>query len=95
MTEPPRTVQSYIDQTPASPDGTPTDFLIATSVLGAWITWQFRIETTGVPSSILPRQTGEDRGGGRPRARRRPFQIMICRFRRSSLWLSPSLPSPV
>lgn len=69
MTEPPRTVQSYIDQTPAWPDGKVgavlTAFLfpvlladagihfllsvlIASSLLGAWITSQFRIETTGV-----------------------------------------------
>ena len=90
MTEPPRTVQSDIDQTPiirrrtwSSPRVASKDrgklvisafakvgavltaflfpvlladaginfllsVLIASSLLGAWATWQFRIETTGV-----------------------------------------------
>jgi len=37
MTEPPRTVQSYIDQTPAWPDGTPTDFIPMTAM--QWRIW--------------------------------------------------------
>jgi putative MFS transporter len=37
MTEPPRTVQSYIDQTPAWPDGTPTDFIPMTGM--QWRIW--------------------------------------------------------
>jgi MFS family permease len=37
MTEPPRTVQSYIDQTPAWPDGTPTDFIPMTTM--QWRIW--------------------------------------------------------
>src|SRR3982751_748922 len=37
MTEPPRTVQSYIDQTPAWPDGTPTDFVPMTAM--QWRIW--------------------------------------------------------
>jgi MFS transporter, putative metabolite transport protein len=37
MTEPPRTVQGYIDQTPAWPDGTPTDFIPMTGM--QWRIW--------------------------------------------------------
>jgi MFS transporter, putative metabolite transport protein len=37
MTELPRTVQSYIDQTPAWPDGTPTDFIPMTGM--QWRIW--------------------------------------------------------
>ena len=37
MSEPPRTVQSYIDQTPAWPDGTPTDFIPMTAM--QWRIW--------------------------------------------------------
>jgi MFS transporter, putative metabolite transport protein len=37
MTEPPRTVQSYIDQAPAWPDGTPTDFIPMTAM--QWRIW--------------------------------------------------------
>src|SRR5215208_3670603 len=37
MTEPPRTVQGYIDQTPAWPDGTPTDFVPMTAM--QWRIW--------------------------------------------------------
>jgi MFS family permease len=37
MTELPRTVQSYIDQTPAWPDGTPTDFVPMTAM--QWRIW--------------------------------------------------------
>ena len=37
MTEPPRTVQSYIDQTPAWPDGTPTVFVPMTDM--QWRIW--------------------------------------------------------
>jgi MFS family permease len=37
MTEPPRTVQSYIDQTPFWPDGTPTVFVPMTSM--QWRIW--------------------------------------------------------
>jgi MFS transporter, putative metabolite transport protein len=37
MTEAPRTVQSYIDQTPAWPDGTPTDFIPMTGM--QWRIW--------------------------------------------------------
>lgn len=37
MTEPPRTVQSYIDQAPAWPDGTPTDFIPMTGM--QWRIW--------------------------------------------------------
>jgi MFS transporter, putative metabolite transport protein len=37
MTELPRTVQSYIDQTPAWPDGTPTDFIPMTAM--QWRIW--------------------------------------------------------
>ncbi|HZX86147.1 MAG TPA: MFS transporter [Reyranella sp.] len=37
MTEPPRSVQSYIDQTPAWPDGTPTDFIPMTGM--QWRIW--------------------------------------------------------
>jgi MFS transporter, putative metabolite transport protein len=37
MTEPPRTVQSYIDQTPAWPDGTPTNFIPMTGM--QWRIW--------------------------------------------------------
>ena len=37
MTEPPRTVQGYIDQTPAWPDGTPTDFIPMTTM--QWRIW--------------------------------------------------------
>ena len=37
MTEPPRTVQGYIDQTPAWPDGTPTDFIPMTAM--QWRIW--------------------------------------------------------
>lgn len=37
MTEPPRTVQSYIDQTPNWPDGTPTGFIPMTAM--QWRIW--------------------------------------------------------
>jgi MFS transporter, putative metabolite transport protein len=37
MTEPPRSVQSYIDQTPAWPDGTPTGFIPMTAM--QWRIW--------------------------------------------------------
>lgn len=37
MTEPPRTVQSYIDQAPAWPDGTPTGFIPMTAM--QWRIW--------------------------------------------------------
>src|SRR6185436_4928722 len=37
MTEPLRTVQSYIDQTPAWPDGTPTGFIPLTAM--QWRIW--------------------------------------------------------
>src|SRR5258708_23409524 len=37
MTEPPRSVQSYIDQTPSWPDGTPTVFVPMTSM--QWRIW--------------------------------------------------------
>ena len=37
MTEPLRTVQSYLDQTPAWPDGTPTDFIPMTGM--QWRIW--------------------------------------------------------
>jgi putative MFS transporter len=37
MTEPPRTVQSYIDQTPTWPDGTPTHFIPMTAM--QWRIW--------------------------------------------------------
>ncbi len=37
MTNPPRTVQSYIDQAPAWPDGTPTDFIPMTGM--QWRIW--------------------------------------------------------
>src|SRR5262245_41432149 len=37
MTEPPRSVQSYIDQTPAWPDGTPTGFIPMTDM--QWRIW--------------------------------------------------------
>ena len=41
MTEPPRTVQSYIDQTPAWPDGTPTVFVPMTGM--QWRIWRLAI----------------------------------------------------
>jgi MFS family permease len=37
MTEPPRSVQSYLDQTPAWPDGTPTGFIPMTAM--QWRIW--------------------------------------------------------
>lgn len=59
MNEAPRTVQQYIDQAPAWPDGTPTVFvpILPTTRrgMGAWITSLFRIETTGTSLETLDR----------------------------------------
>lgn len=66
MTDPPRTVQSYIDQAPAWPDGTPTDFIPMTGM--QWRIWLLAsagkffeglvVFTTGVALPLIVKEFG-------------------------------------